>query len=497
MALDPRLPVIVGVGQVLQRAATVADAREPVDLIADAVRAAAADAGLPGLATVDSIRIVQLLSWRYRDPARLVADALGLAPRELAYTTMGGNTPQTLINTTAAEIQRGDIDCAVLAGGECWRTRMRARRDGATLTWKKLPEDTVPSRVIGGELDMSNPAEVARGVMMPVQVYPMFETAVRAQRGEGVDEHQVRTSELWARFSAVAAKNPYAWVRRELTPEEVRTPGPTNRMIGFPYPKYMNSNNDVDMTAALIMCSVEHARRLGVSEDRWVFLHAGVDCHDSGFVSNREDFHSSPAVRIGGRRLLDLTGIGIDDVEVVDLYSCFPSAVQVGAAGLGLGLDRQLTRTGGLAFAGGPWNNYVTHAVATVVTDLRDRPGAYGLVWGNGGFLTKHSFGTYSTTPPPNGLRLDGQDVQPQIDAVPLRPLAEPAEAAGPAAVEAYTVMHDRDGLPETVMAACLLADGRRAWGTSTDRELAAALCEGEWVGRAVTLDADGALHTG
>jgi acetyl-CoA C-acetyltransferase len=169
----------------------------------------------------------------------------------------------------------------------------------------------------------------------------------------------------------------------------------------------------------------------------------------------------------------------------------------VGAAGLGLGLDRQLTRTGGLAFAGGPWNNYVTHAVATVVTDLRDRPGAYGLVWGNGGFLTKHSFGTYSTTPPPNGLRLDGQDVQPQIDAVPLRPLAEPAEAAGPAAVEAYTVMHDRDGLPETVMAACLLADGRRAWGTSTDRELAAALCKGEWVGRAVTLDADGALHTG
>ncbi len=497
MALDPRLPVIVGVGQVLQRAATVADAREPVDLIAEAVRAAADDAGIASLATVDSVRIVQLLSWRYRDPSRLVAEALGLTPRELAYTTMGGNTPQSLINTTAAEIQRGDIDCAVLAGGECWRTRMRARRDNITLTWRKLPEGTEPGRVIGGELDMSSPAEQARGVMMPVQVYPMFESAVRAARGEDVDEHQVRTSELWARFSAVAAHNPYAWVQRELTPEEVRTPGPTNRMIGLPYPKYMNSNNDVDMTAALIMCSVEHARRLEVSEDRWVFLHAGVDCHDTGFVSNREDFHSSPAVRIGGRRVLELAGVGIDDVEVVDLYSCFPSAVQVGAAGLGLGLDRQLTRTGGLAFAGGPWNNYVTHAVATVVGDLRERPRAYGLVWGNGGFLTKHSFGVYSTTPPAGGVRLDGSDVQPQIDAVPFRPAAEAGEATGPAVIEAYTVMHDRDGRPETAMAACLLPDGRRAWGTSTEPDLAAAMCEGEWVGRAATLDGDGALHAG
>src|SRR5262249_62371248 len=144
MALDPRLPVIIGVGQVLQRSATVADAREPVELIADAVRAAAGDAGITSLASVDSLRIVQLLSWRYRDPTRLVADALVLAPRELAYTTMGGNTPQTLINTTAAEIQRGDLDCAVLAGGECWRTRMRARRDGITLEWKKLPDGTEP-----------------------------------------------------------------------------------------------------------------------------------------------------------------------------------------------------------------------------------------------------------------------------------------------------------------------------------------------------------------
>jgi acetyl-CoA C-acetyltransferase len=495
MTIDPRLPVIIGVGQTVQRAATVEEALEPVDLMAEAARSAAGDAGLAGVPPLDSLRVVQLLSWRYKDPARLVADALGVTASETAYTTGGGNTPQMLVNTTADEIQRGAIDIALLAGCECWRTRMRARKNHVALAWRKEPDGTEPSRVIGSEFVMSHPAELARKIVMPVQVYPMFETALRAAAGEEPDDHQRRVSELWSRFSSVAAHNPYAWVQRELSPEEIRTPGPNNRMIGLPYPKYMNSNNDVDMAAALIICSVERARQLGVSEDQWVFLHAGADCHDTKYVSNRADFHSSPAVRLGGQRALDLAGVGMDDVEVVDLYSCFPAALQMGAAALGLDGDRQLTRTGGLAFAGGPWNNYVTHAIATVVRDLRARPGAYGLVWANGGYVTKHAFGVYSTTPPAGGAKLDGGAVQARIDALPTVELAEGPEAAGPATVEAYTVMHGRDGGPELGIAACRVPDGRRAWGTTTEPDLLAALVDGEWVGRAAELDADGLLH--
>jgi acetyl-CoA C-acetyltransferase len=495
MTIDPRLPVIIGVGQTVQRANSVEEALEPVDLMAEAARAAAADAGVSGVPALDSVRIVQLLSWRYKDPARLLADALGVTTRETVYTTPGGNTPQMLVNTTADEIRRGDIDIALLSGSECWRTRMRARKAEAALPWRSEPDGTAPSRIIGAEFVMSHPVEIARKIFMPVQVYPMFETALRAAAGEQPDDHQRRVSELWSRFSSVAAHNPYAWVQRELSPEEIRTPGPNNRMIGLPYPKYMNSNNDVDMAAALIMCSVERARQLGVSEDKWVYLHAGADCHDTKFVSNRADFHSSPAVRLGGQRALDLAGIGIDDVEVVDLYSCFPAAVQMGAAALGLDPGRQLTRTGGLAFAGGPWNNYVMHAIATVVGDLRERPGAHGLVWANGGYVTKHAFGVYSTTPPSDGLKLDGGAVQADIDALPTIELAEEADAAGPATVEAYTVMHGREGSPELGIATCLVPDGRRAWGTTTDPDLLGGLTQGEWVGRAVSLDDQGLLH--
>jgi acetyl-CoA C-acetyltransferase len=180
------------------------------------------------------------------------------------------------------------------------------------------------------------------------------------------------------------------------------------------------------------------------------------------------------------------------DAEVVDLYSCFPSAVQIGAAALGLPLDRQLTRTGGLSFNGGPWNNYVMHAIATVVGEVREQPGTRGLVWANGGFATKHSLGVYSKEPPAGGFR--HAEPQDEIDALPRRSLAEPADAAGPATIEAYSVMHSRDGVPEAAFAACLLADGRRAWGVSRDADLCVGMTEGEWVGRAVTLTPDGDL---
>ncbi len=291
---------------------------------------------------------------------------------------MGGNSPQTLVNTTAGEIQRGEVDLVILTGAEASRSRLRARKAGIDLPWTVAADDVAPDRVLGEDLQMNHPGEIARRIAAPVQIYPMFETAIRAAVGESVDEHQTKIATLWAGFSAVAADNEYAWIREAKSAEQIATAGPTNRMIGFPYPKLMNSNNDVDQGAALIMCSAAKAIELGVPRDRWVFVHAGSDCHEHAFVSERWDFADTPAIRAGGRAALDLAGVGIDDIGIVDLYSCFPAAVQLGAASLGLSLDRQFTRTGGLSFAGGPWNNYVMHAIATVVADVRNAPGRMG-----------------------------------------------------------------------------------------------------------------------
>ncbi|MEY2400602.1 MAG: acetyl-CoA C-acetyltransferase [Ilumatobacteraceae bacterium] len=491
MAPDARAPVIIGVGQAVQHTDDLDAALDPSLLMCSAIGDATIDAGLRSIPNPESLRVVNLLTWKYGDPAYLIAQQLGLTPTETAYTTMGGQSPQTLVNATAAEIQAGALDIAILAGGEARRTRVRARKAEIDLRWPSAPEGQSP-RIIGDDLALNHPSEMERGVMMPVQIYPIFESAIRAASGLSPEEHLQLISELWSRFSEVAAGNPSAWSQKARTAEEIRTPSADNRMVGLPYTKYMNSNNDVDMAAAVIMCSAEKAASLGVPRDRWVFVHAGTDCHEHPFVSNRWSFADTPAIELGGSRVLELAGCAIDDVALVDLYSCFPAAVQLGARSLGLSLDRQLTRTGGLSFAGGPWNNYVMHAIATIVADLRDDPGQLGLVWANGGYATKHAFGIYSTKPPAEGFRCDHP--QAEIDALPQRELATPADAAGAATIEAYTVMHSRDGEPETAIASCLLADGRRAWGLSTEPPVAIAMCVGEWVGTRVTLTETGDL---
>jgi acetyl-CoA C-acetyltransferase len=494
---EDRLPVLVGAGQLNQRVDRGAEALEPVDLMAEALRLAEADAGVaPGrlLAGADSVRVVSLLSWRYRDPAALVAERVGAAPRQTMYTPAGGNLPQSLVNRTALDIQDGRLDVALVAGAEAWRTRMALRARGERPDWTVQDDDVQPTDWHGSDAPMAHPAETARGIFMPVQHYPMFESAVRSAAGRSIEDHQGHLGRLWAGFSEVAAANPNAWIDRAYTAEEIRTPGPDNRLIGFPYPKLMNSNNNVEQSAALVLCSVERARALGVPPDRWVFPLAGADARDTPFVSHRPALAASAAMRLAGAAALDLAGVGIDDVAHVDLYSCFPSAVQVAAAELGLGLDRPLTVTGGMSFAGGPWNNYVTHAIATMAGRLREDAGAVGLCTANGGYLTKHAFGLYSTRPPTSG-RFGHAEPQAAVDAAGARELCE--EWDGPVVVEAVTVMYDRDGSPETGLVATLLPDGRRAWGTTTEPAAMKTMVTEECVGRAGRLDADGRFRFG
>ncbi len=262
-------------------------------------------------------------------------------------------------------------------------------------------------------------------------------------------------------------------------------------MIGFPYTKLMNSNNNVEQSAGLILCSVEAARSMGVPAERWVFPHSGTGAHDHWYVSNRANLHSSPAIRLAGARALELAGTAPDELAHVDLYSCFPSAVQIAADELGLDPERQLTVTGGMSFAGGPWNNYPMHGIATMAGILRDDPDALGLCTANGGYTTKHAFGVYGARPPAAGFRHD--DLQAEVDALPRR--EEAGDYAGDVTVDSYTVMHDRDGDPETALVAVLTPTGARGWGSSTDAGTMAELLATSAVGRAARLGSDGTVE--
>jgi acetyl-CoA C-acetyltransferase len=419
-----------------------------------------------------------------------VAQGIGAKNASTRYTGIGGNVPQTLVNKACLDIQAGKAEVVLITGGETWRTRSRLRAGGTKPNWTKQDESVPIANGSDEGIELAGPSDLRIKLDRPAYVYPLFEQALRIAAGESPDAHRERIGELWAQFSEVAATNPHAWSREPVSANEIWQPGPKNRMISWPYTKLMNSNNMVDQGAALVLTSVEKATYLQVPRDRWVFPYAGTDAHDTYTISERDELHTSPAIRIGGRRALELAGAGIDDMAFIDLYSCFPSAVQVAANELGLphgDRSRPLTVTGGLTFAGGPWNNYVTHSIATMAEQLVADPGKRGLITANGGYLTKHSFGVYGTEPPAGEFRWE--DVQAEVDREPTRQAV--VEWSGIGTVESWTTPFNRDGAPEKAFVAVRTPDDARALAVIPS-DVEATVAE-DIAGAKIRVDEDGA----
>ena len=487
--LDPRTPVIVGAGQITHRHEPGGDLAlaEPAALIGRALRAAAEDSGAGDalLTASDSIRCPPVLAWQYRDVAALVAADLGSSPRETVQAKIGGDGPQRLINETAQAIADGELEVALIGGAEAMASLNAARREGATPPWRTQGDDVAPTRVSGSDRHPLNEAETKVGLIAPLDTYALIESAIGARSGDDPATHLQRIAELWSRFSAVAAGNPYAWIPRAHTPEEIATPSPHNRAVSSPYTKLLSANIQVDQAAGLILCSAEAARRARIPAERWVFIHAGAEATDEWHVTERDVLTASPAIRAIGRAALEHAGVTIGEVAHVDLYSCFPAAVQIAAAELGLPLDdvqRPLTVTGGLTFAGGPGNNYASHGVATLVPLLREHPEAMGLATALGWYVTKHAIGLYSGTPPSRPFR--------SLHPSPDRPAVRVARTdyAGPATLEAFTVRHDRDGAPFSAAVSALTPSGDRAMLAVSDGELLRSLLDRDQLGSEVAV---------
>lgn len=481
------VPVLVGVGQVLQQLDNPLEADEPLQMMISALNQAGADSGAPHLLQrADSIYVLKGI-WDYGDPGSEIARRLGTGPAETIGTPVGGNYAQSCIIDAARRIQQSPEKVVLITGAENGRSRMQAERLGMVLQATEVPGQ--PARTLGDDKPMVHQAERVRGITVAGIMYAIIESTIRFARGESLPEHVNRISGLWARFNAVAGANPHAWIRHPYSARDIAHPGPQNPMVAYPYTRLMNANPRVDMAAGLLMCSLETAEKAGVPEGKRVFLHAATEASDSQFAATRAEFHRSPAMRFCGRRVLDLAGKTAESVDYIDLYSCFPSAVQIAAAELGIPEERNLTVTGGLTFGGGPLNSYVLHAVARMVEVLRADRGASGLVTGNGGWLAKHAFGVYSTEHPVDGFQYE--NLQAQADACPIREAVIDWE--GPVTVEGYTVAY-REGEPGTGYAACLLDDGGRTWGIVEDQTVLRAMVSGEFCGRRGHLDGCGNL---
>ncbi|MEW6444148.1 MAG: acetyl-CoA acetyltransferase [bacterium] len=439
-----RTPVIVGFGQVTQRPSTLEEIRHPVELMIRAARAAGADSGAAGLlARVDTIAVVNVVSWKYTDPAGRVAEGIGAQPARKWYTGIGGCNPQWLVTELAGKIAEGSVGAALICGAEAFCSQTLARELSGAVPWQ--PEPECPDKV-GETRRAFSEAEQKYDWYRPAYVYAMFENAFRHRRRQTLEEEAREIGEVCSAMSRVAADNPFAWFREPRTPEQITTVSPANRMVAFPFTKHMCAMIHVDQGAAVILTNVATARRWRVPEEKWVFPVGGADACDIWHFTCRESFHSSPGAKAAADIALHQAGMALDEVDFLELYSCFPSAPRIVRAALGMREHdpRPLTVTGGLPYFGGPGNNYVLHAICRMAEVLRAHPGKAGLVHGLSWYFHKNAFGVYRSVPAAGGWRpVDPEPFFREIRS--LRPPAVLERAEGEGTIETYTAIYEGD----------------------------------------------------
>ena len=476
--------VLIGVGQVVQRDLDPAAVKNPVQLMADAALAAAEDSGL-GRRVFDQLGMVAFVdafAWQAANAPQLVAEAIGAKPGRLVASTVGGNTPQAYVNWLAGEIRAGKASTCLITGVNTVGSMTKARAAGVRLEWPTGGLGT-PERFGDGKPGTSD-VENAHGLFLPANTYPLFENALRARRKLSVRDHNLAIGKMFERFTEVAAGNPYAWFPVARSAEELVTPSPANRWVSFPYTKYLNSVMNVDQASAVLVTSAAEARRLGVPEDRFVwFLGGGAASEDPWFVTERPRLDACPAMNFAANQALAAAGVTVADLDFLDLYSCFPVAVELAAEGLGISETdpRGLTLTGGLPYFGGPGNNYTLHGIAALAEALRTKPGSTGMATANGWYLTKHAAGVYSSAPPSRAPR---PAPAPEAARHPGPAVVVDARPEGAAVVETYTVVCGRSGEPESGIVVGRLGDGRRFLAnTPTDRDLLESWMANEAIG--------------
>ena len=477
MTNPERTPVLVGIGLATQREEDARHALEPLDLMLAAVQAAGHDAG-PAAALAGAQYIaVPRGRWTYRNPAGAIAEHIG-AHRATTVLSSVGVLQQTLLGEACARIARGEAHTTLVTGADAGYRLLRAQLAGIELPDREQHND--PDIFLSPSDELRHAVELRAGLKMPVGLYAMMESAYRARQGWSVSDHRDRLATLYARFSAIAAANPHAWHRQPYGAAQIRAAAPRNPMQAFPYTRLHVSTWNVDQAAALLFCSAARADALGIPRSRWIYALASSESNHMVPVCARADLSRCPGARIAAQAALSGAGVAADELDLVELYSCFPVAVETYAEALALPLTRDLTVTGGMPFAGGPYNNYVLQATARAAELLRARGQGLALVGSVSGVLTKQGFGLWSMAPATSPfVHADvSHEVAAAIDTVEVLDSFH-----GEATVAGYTVLHGRDQTPRGV-ALLDTPSGQRVLASSEDASLVARMQSEEWVGR-------------
>lgn len=455
---DPELiPVIIGVGQINDRPADPDDGLDSLGLMVEALKRADADAGGGLLAEIDSLAIVDQISFyslgKLCEP---LAAAIGANPA-VNYQSAAphGDTPVRLLNEAANRIGAGEIKLAAIAGGEALRTAAgRAKKAAAG-------EDKSYNAVRQVSTRKEPNYAQRHGLSAPVDVYPLYENATRASWGQSLSDAQDESAQIWSLFSQVAAENDGAWIKTGAAPADILTVSDKNRPIAFPYNKLMVANSSVNQGAAFLVASLAEARRRGIAEDQIIYIGMGAAAKEPASILARDRYHGSVSMETSINRTLELNQMTAADFDCVELYSCFPCVPKMARRTLGWDADKPATVFGGLTFGGGPIANYMSHAIVSMAQKLR-KEGRYGFLFANGGFATDNHCIVLGAEPIAAAQFPQDFDYQSEAEEKrgPVPAMAEGYE--GPATIESYTVFYGRDGQPRAGVIVARTPDDKR-----------------------------------
>ncbi|WZH46882.1 TLP1_add_C domain-containing protein [Fusarium acuminatum] len=458
-------PIIIGVGEIRQKNFTLDNTLEPAELILSAIRNAVQDVTIDVTTNIDSISVVPPWSWNYDNLPRLLAQRLGIEPSHLELSSHGGHTPALLCDAAAARIATGEAKVAVVTGGEALASLFACQKAGHMPPpgWTEASPDA--KRYSPGDTSLMKDAGAVHSIGMPIQVYPLYENAYRKHNQQSFDENNAESAKLYADFDRIACGHPISWRSGE-SPRDantIRTATKQNRMICTPYPLLMNAFNGVNLASACIVTSVEYATKLGVPQDKWVYITGGAGSNDKSNFWERSNYFSSLAIEYSIDKALESAGITKDEIDCFDFYSCFPIVPKLACKYVGLDVQnpsKPITLLGGLTSFGGAGNNYSLHAISEMTRVIRSRKHRNGLVLANGGVLSWQHAICLSAQPQKNLAPYLKREVldNGQVSQGP----EFSAQARGEARIETYTVDWDRTGPKLGHIVGRMIDDGKR-----------------------------------
>ena len=441
-------PIIVGVSQFTQHKRTK-EPLDPLSLMVKTGNEAILNTGVREIAAlIDAIYMVNINSWSYNNAPKELATRLKLSPEDFTYLSDGGNTPQMLVNRACNAIQEKKYRVILITGAEALYSKL----NNEIYIKKNWPKYEPPKEMEGEIWDGINAFENNYGLKYPPYTYAIFETALRAFKNRSLDSHRKYMGKLFEHFSEIASENPYSWTKKRFGFKEIINTNNDNRLITHPYTKRMCANLYVDQSASILITSEDIAQNINLNRKLWVNIIGGTDLNNIHETTQRPRLYDSPALKKAAKLALNQARLSLDQIDGFDIYSCFPSIVQIIMNELGIPLDdeRNLTLTGGLPYFGGPWSNYSLHSIVNAVNSIRKNPSLRLMVIANGGYNTKQSIGIYGKFGPKiswDDVKTIELEVQKKIYSTKLR---KPIERAnGEITIRGYTITFDRSGNPK------------------------------------------------